>query len=174
MATSENWLVMATCGHNSKNRTSFDRTTLLGDLRDRICRLADGKESIAGSEVIDDTKEYDPMSEIDSGSVVSTGNAELAICKANGGIRARYYRNRAKNCIVTVNMPSRCPEIDPNCKQMRPVKLFIENRLTVWLSLDDVPWAIKYFFQQNQLKGVPVVDDGDAGPGAAVFAAVLA
>ena len=57
---------------------------------------------------------------------------------------------------------------------MRPVKLFIENRMTVWLSLDDLAWAMKYLFQQNQLKGVPVVDDSDAGPGAAVVAAVPA
>ena len=71
-------------------------------------------------------------------------------------------------------MPVRCPEIDPKCKQMRPVTLFIEDRITLWLSLDDLPWAIKYLFDQNQLKGVPVVDDGDVGPGAAVVAAVLA
>ena len=114
------------------------------------------------------------MSEINSGSGASTGHTNLAICKASGGIRARYYRNQAKNCIVNIHMAVRCPEIDPKCKQMRPVTVFTENRITLWLSLDDLPWAIKYLFDQNQLKGVPVVDDGGVGPGAAVVAAVPA
>ena len=71
-------------------------------------------------------------------------------------------------------MASRCPEIDPECIQMRPVKLFIEDRKKVWLALDDVSWAMKYLSQQNQLKGVPLVDDSDTGPGATVVAAVHA
>ena len=72
----------------------------------------------------------------------------------------------AKHCIVMVNMATRCPEVDPKCTQMRPVKLFIEDRQKVWLSIDDVEWALTYLFTQNQLKGVPLLCDDDAGPGA--------
>jgi len=46
--------------------------------------------------------------------------------------------------------------------------MFITDRPTLWLSIDDVAWAIAYLFKQCQLKGVPMVDDNDAGPGAVV------
>ena len=55
---------------------------------------------------------------------------------------------------------------------MRPVKLFITARITVWLSIDDVEWALGYMFRQNQLKGAPLVDDSGPGPGAVVDAVV--
>ena len=72
--------------------------------------------------------DYDPMGEIGSSSVIGGGANINAIVGCDTTGRSRYYRNRAKNCIVTVNLPSRCPEIDPLCTQMRPVKLFIVDR----------------------------------------------
>ena len=83
--------------------------------------------------------------------------------------RARYYSNMAKHNIVTVNVPRDPPEIAPNCTQMRPIKLFIQDRKTLWLHVDDVAWAVEYLFAQVRFKGVPMVDDNDPGPsGAAV------
>ena len=67
-----------------------------------------------------------------------------------------------------MNLATRCHAVDPTCTQMRPVKLFITDRITVWMSIDDVGWVVRYLFTQNQLKGVPLVDDNDAGPGAVV------
>ena len=55
---------------------------------------------------------------------------------------------------------------------MRPVKLFIIDRKTVWLSIDDVAWAVRYLYEQAHLKGVPVVVDDDAGPGGVVAGSV--
>ena len=78
----------------------------------------------------------------------------------------------AKNCIVTVNLASRCREIDPTRTQMRPVKLFITDRKTVWMSIDDVGWAISYLFDHHHLEGVPLVDDDDAGLGSGVAESV--
>ena len=54
----------------------------------------------------------------------------------------------------------------PKCKEIRKVEVYIEDRKSIWLSIDDVEWALTYLFTQNQLKGVPLVDDDDAGPGA--------
>ena len=71
-----------------------------------------------------------------------------------------------------MNAASRCHEIDPTCTQMRPVKLYITDRKAVWLSLDDVAWAVRYLFDQHRLKGVPLVDDNDAGPGGGVAGSV--
>ena len=64
-----------------------------------------------------------------------------------------------------MNVASRPPQVDPDCTQMRPVKLFIVDRKTIWLSLDDVSWAVKYLYDQQHLKGVPLVAPDDAGPG---------
>ena len=42
---------------------------------------------------------------------------------------------------------------------------------TVWLSIDDVDWAIKYLYVQYMLKTVPVVLLDDPGPSGAPAAA---
>ena len=148
MAFSERWLLTATCGSGDKNKSAFSRTSLLTILREHIIRLADGIEAIDTTPVAGD-EDYDPMSEI-CGAPATAGTTRLPT-DVRG--RVRYYKNRAKNCIVTVNVASRCPEIDPTCTQMRPVKLFITDRKIVWMSIDDVGWAISYLFDQHHLKG---------------------
>ena len=163
---------MTTCGGSHHNKTAFGRTSLVDLLRERIRRLSDGDEAIVGAPIAPTVEEYDPMTEIGSSSGDTSTGRSIGSTETKG--RTRYYRNRAKNCIVTVNLASRCKEVDPNCTQMRPVKLFITDRITVWMSIDDVEWAMGYLFKQNQLKGVPLVDDSDAGPGAVVHAVVPA
>ena len=168
MSTAESWLIMCVCGQSSKNKSSFERTSLLGIIHDRIGRLCDGVEDIVGEAVPGgNPADYDPMSELGVDSA-SSGATNAVGVRVTG--RQRYYRNMANNCIVTVNMASRCAEVDPTCTQMRPVKLYIEDRQKIWLSLDDVEWALKYLFTQNQLKGVPLVGEDDAGPGAVLAA----
>jgi hypothetical protein len=170
MASTERWLLCATCGSGDKNKSAFGRTSLLAILRDHIVRLADGTDAIHATPVVA-PEEYDPMSEI--GSAPATDSAGITtFLSADKQGRVRYYKNRAKNCIATVNVASRCPEIDPNCTQMRPVKLFIVDRKTIWMSIDDVAWAVRYLFDQHHLKGVPLVADDDAGPGGGVAGSV--
>ena len=172
MGTTENWLVMSTCGISNKNKTSFSRTSLLDVICDRIGRVCDGIDAIDGAPIPAIADECDPMTEIGS-STVTTSTGRVTGSRDTKG-RTRYYQNRAKNCIITVNMPIRCIEIDPNCTQMRPVKLFVTDRKTVWMSVDDVEWAMRYLFNHNQLKGVPLVGDSDAGPGAVMRGVVHA
>ena len=63
-------------------------------------------------------------------------------------------------------MPARCPEEDPNCTEIRTVRLHIVDRQQIWLHIDDVEWAIRYLFAQNQFKkGIPLVTDDDEGHG---------
>ena len=167
MAANDTWLRNVTCGAGERTQAGFARTSLLGDLRDHIVRLADGTDAIDATPVADDDG-YDPMDEINSRPNTNC----TSVLQADKRGRARYYKNKARNCIATVNVTSRPPEIDPNCTQMRAVKLFITDRKTVWLSLDDVAWAIRYLFDQHRLKGVPRVDDDDAGPSDAVAGGV--
>ena len=164
MASSEYWLIAATCGGTRDgNRVGFARTSLLCILREHMLRVSDGTDAIENKAILD-ADDYDPMDEINRATEQNSGHTLMADKQG----RTRYYVNKAKNCIVTVNVQSRPREIDPTCTQMRAVKLYIVDRKTVWLSLDDVAWAVKYLFDQFRLKGVPVVDDDDAGPSGAV------
>ena len=170
MAAKKRWLLSAVCGSQDKNQKAFRRTSLLNTLRDHVARIADGIDSSHAPPVAA-AVEYDPMSEI--GSVRNTTPAfGTTLLSADNRGRKRYYTNRAKNCIVTVNVTSRCPEMDPQCTQMRAVKMFIVDRKTVWLSIDDVAWAVRYLFDQHHLKGIPLVADDDAGPGGGVAGSV--
>ena len=166
MSGREHWLVSSVCGPGTEAKgIVISRAQLLELLRDRICRKADGIDDLEDAkEVATMVDDYDPMNEIGSNATTSTlGHSTLLHSDAQG--RKRYYKNRAKNCIVTVNIASRPPQIDPDCKQMRPVKLFIVDRKTIWLALNDVEWAVKYMYDQQHLKGVPLVAPDDAGPG---------
>jgi hypothetical protein len=80
--------------------------------------------------------------------------------------RWRYTRNAAKHCISTLDMPYECPEVDPTGTKRRNVSVYVEDRKTIWISIDDVAWAVQYLYTQNQLKGIPMVAANDAGPGA--------
>ena len=165
MAASEPWLVLPTTGSANKNVSSIERTSLLGDLRDRIAQLCDGGQS---TEANPPPAEYDPMMELEMGTgsstdVIAAGKPAGRSAKLQ---RWRYTQNAAKHCITSIDMPYECPEVGPNTTKITTVSVYVEDRKTIWLSIDDVEWALTYLFTQNQLKGVPLVDDDDAGPGA--------
>ena len=48
--------------------------------------------------------------------------------------------------------------------EYRDVTLHIKDRRSIWLSSDDVGWAVRYLWIQYQLRGVPEVADDDEGP----------
>ena len=171
LGVKEPWLLSCVCGSrcNSKAK-AFGRTSLLDVLHMIVKRKCDGLDVPSDTQDMSVVGEdFDPMSELDRSSVTETQTpvTTLVVGRRTTG-RSRYYQNMAKNSIVTVNLPTRCHEIDPSCKQMRPVKLFIVDRKSIWLSINDVPWAIRWLFDQHHLKGIPVVADDDAGPKAAV------
>ena len=165
MAASEPWLVLSTTGSSNKNASSIERTSLLGDLRDRIAKLCDGGQS---TEANPPFAEYDPMMELEMGTGSSTD--VLAAGKRAGRAaklqRWRYTRNAAKHCISTLDMPYECPEVDPTGTKRRNVSVYVEDRKTIWISIDDVAWAVHYLYTQSHLKGIPMVAANDAGPGA--------
>jgi hypothetical protein len=169
MGSSEQWLLHATCGKGARSIVGFGRTSLVDLLRTHIVRLCDGTDALeARQPVVTEDSEYDPMDEINN--VQTSNNATVLHADAQG--RTRYYGDRARNCITTVNVPCNPPELDPTCRQMRAVTLYITDRKTVWLLLADVSWAIRYLFDQHRLKGVAVVDDDDPGPGGPVAGGV--
>ena len=116
LATSECWLMSCTCGGRADQRgPAFGRTSLLEQLRICIGRKADGVDDLDDEnpiEAADD--EYDLMNEIGSASATNMRSlAHATLLETDKRGRTRYYRNRATNCIVTVNVASRCPQVDP-------------------------------------------------------------
>ena len=62
-------------------------------------------------------------------------------------------------------MPYKCLEVDPNSRKKTNVPVYVEDRKTIWLSIDDVAWVVQYLYTQNQLTGIPTVAASDAGLG---------
>ena len=56
------------------------------------------------------------------------------------------------------------PEAYPGNKETRCISLLILDHQTIWLSIDDVDWAIKYLYAQYALKNVRALADDDSGP----------
>ena len=139
MSTAEAWM-RRVLPHKLRRSGS----TLLNVLRTHIRRKADGFDG--PDDDVPPGDEYDPMDEISSGV-----DANALVPAAGRNYRARYYRNWAKHCIVTVNLPCRCLRIDPTCKDMRLVTLYLVDRKTIWLSINDVAWAVQYINDELQV-----------------------
>ena len=160
MASTEYWLTTATCGPSTRNKLEFGRTSLINTLRQRIQRLCDGIDEIDHTDRSLDID--DPMDELELDEKHVAPTPALLPSDTRG--RVRYYQNKCKHAMVTVNLPSRPPELEPNCTSMRAVRLFIEDRQQVWLHVDDVAWAVEYLFHQVRNKGVSAVPANDPGP----------
>ena len=103
MASSEYWLIAATCGGTRDgNRVGFARTSLLCILREHMLRVSDGTDAIENKAILD-ADDYDPMDEINRATEQNSGHTLMADKQG----RTRYYANKARNCIATVNVPSR-------------------------------------------------------------------
>ena len=160
MAHTEVWLALAATGVSKWRAGSFGRTSLLDQLGETVQKYADG--DVGDTLPVQDSEEYDPMTEVDQEQ--QPANISPTKTKSQGKKRKYYYTNHARNTTISVAMPARCPEEDPGCTQVRPIRLYIENRKTIWLHIDDVEWAVRYLFVQNHLQGVPLVSDESPGP----------
>ena len=171
MSTSEAWLVKATTGQNKHSHSSFGRTSLLPTLREKVNQVCNGEgnDVIEGQASEEDEEvaegenegEYDPMNELDLGAESCVTPKKT---RGRGTKRVRYYHNRAKDRIFVTNMPKHCPEKAPDCKERCKITMYVEDRKTIWLCIDDVEWAIRYLYVQHILKGVPLVSPDSQGP----------
>jgi hypothetical protein len=163
MTAKDAWLIKATCGYKKHHETSFQRTTLLEDLRDKLLRACNGecKPDMPNADV--DDVERDFMEEIFVGNVDKSPQ-DKSPQKGGGAKRARYSKNDMKHRVFVTQMPEKCPEEVPDCQQMRQISMLIEDRKTIWLCTEDIGWAVSYLWVQNMLKGVPLVPADSQGP----------
>ena len=158
MASTEQWLLLTTTGSTKPVGGPFGRTTLLERLREQLGQFCDGETSLAPIAAAA-SAERDPMDAIEHDEAISPHGT-----KRQGQHRMRYYTNHARGTVQTVSMPVRCPEEDPGCTDVRQVRLYVLDRKTIWLHIDDVEWAVRFLFMQCHLKGVPLVHDDSTGP----------
>ena len=165
LATTEAWLIAAVTGSSKYSSSSFGRTSLLQELRDHISKMCDGEEVAPSSVVaaVPQGDDYDPMAEVELTDAPAQRSPSKAV--GQGNKRTRYYKNLVVGKIVPLDMPVRCPEEDPQCTELRTIRVYVENRIQLWLDLADVEWAVRYLYVQNLLKGVPLIPDESTGPG---------
>ena len=156
LASTEAWLLAATTGSTKAAGSAFGRTTLLERLREQLRQFYDTPLAPITTE---DSQACDPMDDILEGAASSP-----RVTTPQGQQRGRKRTTHSQNTVLTVRMPVRCPEEDPKCTELREVRLYVKDRDTIFLHIDDVEWAVKYLFAQSELKGVPAVDENSTGP----------
>ena len=145
LAHNEAWLCKAVTGSASPGRTSISRTTLVSDIIDRIKDAANGAETACAADTTD------PMNDIDG-------------CLPPPRAAKKSRINKVKKQCIELEFPSICPELCPRGAEMRRILLYVVDRMQVWISLNDVAWAVEYMHGQNKLKGVAAVPSEDTGP----------
>ena len=103
----------------------------------------------------------DPM---DEAQVTEAAPAVAGNKRKRNAAYPRRNRNSARGKFLKCEMPEKCPEAFPDCGAKRIVTLYVHDKRTVWLLLEDVDWAVKYMYAQNVLKGVASVAQDDVGP----------
>ena len=176
----EKWLVAAATGREVIDGGLLGRTTLISTLKDALVAACNGtrprginvrvsgQAGVDKSVVTDDTP--DPMDQVPSGGEsdlepVDTDDDTIPGTKGKGKDRNRYFHNHCKGKVLEIDMREKAPEACPRDKTKRTIRLFCENRMTIWLCIDDAEWAVKYLRDQLDAKGVTHVPDDDTGPG---------
>ena len=167
LGVSEPWLRKAVTGSVTPSHTSISRTTLLDELLASVKQACDGEIPTDDAVLTAEDEDVDdPMNEIDVGEAATPVTTAK---KSRKRVRItppkyEYKPNAAKNKVVVVQHRQVPEEVDPNNEALRKIPLFIQDRRSVWMTLGDVDWAIKYLYAQNQLKGVGAVRPDSAGP----------
>ena len=163
MTKGETWLLAAVTGMKAQN-TSIQRTTLIETLRGYVEKACSGE--LKARDVDAPAAEEDPMNEVDDDQPNQPVKKRAKAASASAA-RVRYApkSNHAKQKVLEVEVPENCPEVDPRGLETRTVSLFIIDRKQVWLCADDIDWAVRYLYAQNFLRGVPLLDPTDQGPG---------
>ena len=155
----ERWLQAALCGYRCGRKidTNGGRTTLLQDLRAHVIKACNGDATVVDG-ATEEAAEYDPMADVDDFlTPKKTGT------RGDGAKRARYYKNHAKGKITEAIVLANPPE-EGASDETRKVKLYVVDRLQIWMHMSDVEWAVMYLYKQLELKGVPQVAGNSAGP----------
>ena len=165
------WLLAAVSGHRRIGHVSFGRESLLDILQEKVVMAtngtlgscsSDGATHGGGDGAADDD---DPMNMVDVPDEEQQEFETPTKVSGRGRNRQRYYRNVAKEKIFHTYVPECTLEEDPTQREQRKIALYILDRKTIWLDLNDVAWAVRFLYVQSKPWGVPEVQADDDGPG---------
>ena len=161
------WLKKAIFGN--KHRVSACGLRLFVDLHKIVTHIWNGWPVCAAAAVTEAAAVTDdPTNDVAGGD--DDGRPEKRR-RRSIWVERRTRANPCKGKVFKCNCSSLCPEAYPGNKETRCISLLILDHQTVWLSIDDVDWAIKYLYAQYMLKNVAVVLPSDTGPSGAPPAA---
>ena len=150
----QDWMCKMVTGQGSWERP-LKRVKLLDALQRKIRSAMGGEDEEAdgvGSDGEDDVSKIDdPMASLAFGGEYLDQPKEKP--KKSKRLLVR------KDVLLRLQMPEEPPEKNPACRQMREVRAWIANPKAVWLSIEDLPWAIAFTHDQYSLGGVSTVVD---------------
>ena len=165
----EPWLIAAACGTKQIEEGLTNRTTLVNDLREMMAQACDGLPTHNGlircrgdAEAAAADAPDDPMNAVSDDEVTNEAALQQRV-RVRDAKRARYFTNHCKDKILELTMPERAPESGVNGGN-RIVRIFCEDRKTVWLCSEDADWAVTYLRDQLMHKGGAPVPSDDLGP----------
>ena len=135
-------------------------------MHEKVRLAANGElESSPPPEELDVEEEQDLMDPMDMvDAAAEKGSPAKKINWSGKAVRNYYVDNVAKSKVFYADVPAKTPEEDPSGTEMRKVGLYIHDRQTIWLDIEDVAWAVRFLYIQNLLNGVPLVPSDSTGP----------
>ena len=126
LGVTEAWLLHFTTGMKRHAHGAFGRTSLLEGLRDTVAKYFDGEAACSSAVAEQDhSEDHNPMLDVDQDADdVESSPGKI---KSQGGKRMRYFRNLARNSIVIADVLVRCTEENPECTEVRPIRLYIAD-----------------------------------------------
>ena len=162
VAAKEPWLIAGASGNKKLTPGLSARMTLVEDLKKALVRACDGRPTSATTVLRQGTDQANGTSQADADEMDElscddepTDNEEsknIPGTRAERHRRNRYFRNHCKGRVLKIQMREKAPETHPTCTTTIPVRLYCENRRTVWLCTEEAQWAMEYLRDQLEAK----------------------
>ena len=147
-ALREPWVKKAVLGN--KRRVNACHLRLFVDLHKIVTHIWNGWPVCAAAAVTEAAAVTDdPTNDVAGGD--DDGRPEKRR-RRSIWVEPRTRANPCKGKVFKCNCSSLCPEAYPGNKETRCISLLILDHQTIWLSIDDVDWAVKYLYAQYMVK----------------------
>ena len=140
----EEWVLKLVLGEGGQ-RGGLKRTKLVEELRAKLVE----EKGFASSPKVDD----DPMNQLDELASVVTRESKRG-----------YQRKRAKDKILTVEMPAHCQLGLNKSTEKARVEIMAVGTYQLWINMESVPWFISYLSAECRSGGVAHEDEGGDTP----------
>jgi hypothetical protein len=157
----DRWLSSSACGPTNRQQ-GLQRTrmleTLITTAQAAVAAAAEAPE-LDGPPAGADPPAHDPMAAFE---YEDEDTPPPALAGPDGPDtppkKARRQKVVRRNAMVNLTMPAQCKEMHPDCDGTRKVTCYVKDSRHVYMSVDDVPWLVRYVHEQYVLGGIPLVE----------------